>query len=166
MLKDIYFINVSDLSRRIASGEIGQSLMFKHFIIFSILFYSGFSIPISLSGESIGTEGWVMFLLMFIVQALINYYGIWYTYQINEKGDGKDYFYRLFSVALPISVRLLVIAFLIWVVIASMFFVLFSNDIEPNGFISSALYILPLSAYSGAFYYLAGKYMGVCSNGS
>ncbi|WP_028876999.1 hypothetical protein [Teredinibacter turnerae] len=166
MLKEIYFINVSDLSKGIASGEIGHSLMFRHFIIFSILFYSGFSVPISLSGESTGLQGWGTLLLIFAAQSLINYYGIWYTYQINEKGDGRDYFYRLFSLALPISVRLLVCALLISVVTAGIFFVLFSNNIEINSFISSVFYIVLLSAYSGAFYYLAGKYIRVCSSGS
>lgn len=166
MLKEIHFINVSALSEGIASGEIGRPLMFKHFIAFSILFYSGFSVPVTLSGESTGLQGWATQLLLFAAQALINYYGIWYTYQINEKGDGRDYFYRLFSLALPISVRLFVCALLISVVAAGVFFVLFSNNIQINSFILSLFYILLLSAFSGAFYYLIGKYIRVCSNGS
>ena len=166
MLKEIYFINVSDLSKGIAAGEIGQSLMFRHFVVFSILFYSGFSIPISLPGESKGVQEWGVLILMFAAQAVVNYYGIWYTYQINEKGDGRDYFYRLFSLALPISIRLLIYSFIISFVIAGVFYALFSNNIEINRFISGLLYTLLFTAYSCVFYFLVGKYIRVCSSGT
>ena len=166
MLKDIYFLNVSELSNRIRLGEIDQTLMLKHFIAFSILFYTGFSLPISFSGESTSSQGWVMLILTFIVQATIHYYGIWYTYQINAKGDGQAYLNRLFCLALPISIRLLIYAVAISIAVAAVFFMLFSSDIEPNGFLVGTLYILLSGAYSCAFYYLAGKYIRVCCSGS
>lgn len=166
MLKDIYFINVSELSKRISSGEADKALMFKHFIVFSMLFYTGFSVPISLSGEPSNAQGWLFLLLTFIAQAAIHYYGIWYTFQINNKGDGEDYFYRLFSLALPISIRLLIYALLISVLFSAVFLMLFSIDVEPNDVMVSVLYFTLSGVYSGAFYYLIGKYIRACSNGS
>lgn len=165
MIKDIYFINVDELSKKIRSGEVDGIVMFKHFVFFNILFYSGFVIPVSIQKDEVTGLTWSMLVAMFIVEAIINYYGIWYTYQVNRKGDGKDYFERLFCIALPISVRLFLLTILVGVSCSIIVVVMSSVGITFNGAISSALYTIALGAYSMAFYYLAGKYMRVCSGG-
>ncbi|TXR53843.1 hypothetical protein [Reinekea thalattae] len=165
MFKDIYFLNVSEISNRIRQGEFSQAMMLKQFILFSILFYSGFNLPIVLAGEPANSWlVWRMNILTIIVQAVIHYYGIWYTYQINAKGDGKDYLNRVFCLALPISIRLLFYILLVVIAIIVVFFLLvFINNIELNDYFVSALTIVLSGAYSAAFYYLVGKYIRVCS---
>lgn len=166
MLKDIYFYNVDELSKKIREGAIDQILVLKHFIAFNILFYSGFTIPITITNEGTTRSAWLLVILMFVTQAIIHYYGIWYTYQINQKGDGVNYLSRLFCLALPISIRLFVYAIIIALIGSFILFVMFSNDISPSGAATDTLYILLSGVYSAAFYYLIGKYIRVCCSGS
>ena len=142
--------------------------MLKHFIVFSILFIGGVSIPIKYTTESTSSLGWFVLVANFLTQAVIAYYGIWYTYQVNQKGDGRDYFYRFFSLALPISIWLAIIG-----IATSFAFVFVLTQVDGNGvghghgeIIFGILTPITSAIYSTAFYYLLGKYMRVCSNGS
>lgn len=166
MLKDIYFFNPRALAEGIRAGEIGQLIQLKHFIVFSILFYSGFSLPIIIASESSDLNDWVVYLLMFAAEAAINYYGIFYTYQINQKGDGQNYFGRLFCLALPVSIRIFIYILLIYLVILPLLFATPSWQVNSNESIVTAIYFVGSCVYSIAFYFLVGKYIRVCSDGS
>ena len=166
MLKDIYFFNPKDLAEKIKAGEIGKLIQLKHFIIFSILFYSGFSLPIIIASEDSDLNEWVELFLIFGAEAAINYYGIFYTYQINQKGDGQDYLGRLFCLALPVSIKLFIYSLLIYLIISALLFATSDWRVNFNKSMATTLYFIGPCFYSIAFYLLIGKYIRVCSNNS
>ncbi len=164
MLKDIYFFSPTKLAERIRAGEIGRIIELKHFIIFSIFFYSGFSLPIIIESEVSGLKEWSLFLLIFVTEAAINYFGILYTYQINQKGDGQNYLGRLFCLALPVSIRLSIYSLLIYLVICALLFVTSDWGTNFSESIATTLYFVGPCLYSIAFYLFVGKYIRACSN--
>ncbi|WP_049629491.1 hypothetical protein [Cellvibrio sp. pealriver] len=166
MLKDIYFFNPRKLAERIRVGEIGQLIQLKHFIIFSILFYSGFSLPIIIASESSDINEWVEYFLFFLAEAAINYYGIYYTYQINQKGDGQNYFGRLFCLALPVSIKLFIYSLLISLIISSLLFSKPAWEVDSNQYMLTIISFVGPCVYSIAFYLLIGKYIRICSSNS
>jgi hypothetical protein len=166
VLKDIYFFNPKELAEKIRMGEIGQLIQLKHFIIFSILFYSGFSLPIIIASEGSDLNEWLVFFLMFVIEAAINYYGIWYTYRINQKGDGQNYLGRLFCLALPVSIKLFIYSLLIYLIISATFFSASYRGINFNESIFTTVFFVGPCFYSIAFYLLIGKYIRVCSHNS
>ena len=166
MLKDIYFFNPKMLAEKIQTGEIGKLIQLKHFILFSIIFYSGFRLPIVIASEGSDLNEWVEFFLIFVVEAAINYYGIFYTYQINQKGDGQDYLGRLFCLALPVSIKLFIYSLLIYLVISGLLFAASDWKGNFNESMATTLYFIGPCIYSIAFYLLIGKYIRICSNNS
>ena len=78
MIKDIYFLNANELAIKLNKGLVNDILALKHLIAFSILFRTGYEIPIELNieSESDSSSQWVTYILMWVFSAIINYYGL------------------------------------------------------------------------------------------
>jgi putative flippase GtrA len=108
-IKDVYFLRADLLAEQLAAGKVSQVQALKHLVFSCILGMTGYSVPIHINFESEEVRGMSLIghILGFIVSAAIVYYGVWFTFQANQKGDGQDYFLRFSALTLPVSVRLL-----------------------------------------------------------
>ena len=114
-LKDIYFYNAMALASELKQGSLTQYRAVKHLVASLVLFGIGFEIPVSVefSDSSLDSAQILGQVILFIVAGVISYYGLWLVYQVNEKGDGKDFFMRFTVLSLPVGIQLIVI--FLWV---------------------------------------------------
>ncbi|MFL0805639.1 MAG: hypothetical protein K6L81_18140 [Agarilytica sp.] len=166
MLDDIYFIDVKGLCTTIRLGELTDKMAVKHFIVFSMVFYSGFSIPFSIYPGNEGHNGDGFYLIEFCIHALIHLYGIWHIYKVNLEVDGKDFLNRLFCLALPISIWLGIVFFTLGVVFMGVFYSLFHNDIKLPPALTTTINLAFTGIYPIVFYYSVAKHLKLCSNDS
>jgi len=117
-LKDIYFYNAARLANDLKNGVISEYRAVKHLIATMVIGGIGFEIPISVAPSESYTSlaRFAIYIVMFIITGIISYYGVWLTYQVNNKGDGKDFFLRFAALTLPIGIQLLVL--FLWVGLA------------------------------------------------
>lgn len=128
LLHGIYFYNALDLAKEIKDGSFTEFRAVKHLIATLVLGGISFSIPISVTTEqsNIGILTAFLYLLAFIASGVICYYGVLLTYQVNNKGDGKDYFLRFAALSLPVGIQLIVLFTWIGLAIIALTFALFS----------------------------------------
>jgi len=114
-LKDIYFYNALALATELKEGTFSQHRAIKHLIASLVLFGIGFEIPVSVefSDTNLNAAQIIGQITLFIVAGVISYYGAWLVYQVNEKGDGKDFFMRFTVLSLPVGIQLIVV--FLWV---------------------------------------------------
>ena len=161
MIKDIHFINNTELSKKLSNMEISDYLALKHFIIFIILFSSAYVFPIlTAPSESNETVSWI---INFISLAVINYYGITWTFQINNKGDKKEFFKRFSCLSLPISIKATIIFTLLYIIsIILLSKALGDNDNKP--LVTDILMYLLEIGYLIYFYKIMGQSIRISSN--
>ena len=114
-LRDIYFYDAMGLATELNQGSFSQHRAIKHLIARLVLFGIGFEIPVSVefSETSINAVQIIGQIVLFIIAGVISYYGAWLVYQVNEKGDGKDFFMRFTVLSLPVGIQLIVV--FLWV---------------------------------------------------
>ncbi|HHJ35822.1 MAG TPA: hypothetical protein ENJ87_08640 [Gammaproteobacteria bacterium] len=114
-LKDIYFYNANGLATELKDGSFSQYRAVKHLIASLVLFGIGFEIPVTIkfTESNINAAQLIVQIVLFIIAGVISYYGAWLVYQVNEKGDGKDFFMRFTVLSLPVAIQLIVI--FLWV---------------------------------------------------
>ena len=114
-LKDIYFYNAIGLAEELKQGTFSQHRAIKHLVASLVLFGIGFEIPVSVefSESNLNATQTIGQIVLFIIAGIISYYGAWLVYQVNEKGDGKDFFMRFTVLSLPIGIQLIVV--FLWV---------------------------------------------------
>ncbi len=166
MLEDIYFVDIKGLCNRIRLEGLTDKTAVKHFVVFSMVFYSGFSIPLSIYPGNEGHNEDFVYFLEFCVHAVIHLYGIWYTFKANLEGDGKDFLNRLFCLALPISIWLSLLFLALSFMFMGLFYSLFHNNIKLPSALTTVVNLGFTSIYPVAFYYTAAKYLKLCSNDS
>lgn len=162
VLKNLYFIRASTLARRIQAGDVDSLTMLKHFIVFSILFSSGFSLPLSFKGVPADAPGWATMILEFITQGAINYIGIRYTYHINKNGDGQDYLPRLFCLALPVTLQLTLVFILVSVLWVTVITRVFADNPAAIERVMWVFFRVVGFTYPALFYYRIGQLLRVC----
>lgn len=111
LLREIYFVNANKLAEEFSKNAIPELLAFKHFLVGLILGGIGYEVPLSVEFTQ-AEVSWFRpmdSILVFLVIAVITYYGTWLVYQVNQKGDGRDFFMRYAALSLPIGVQLLII---------------------------------------------------------
>ena len=128
-LRDIYFYNARALATELRDGSISEHRAVKHMIAAIIIGGIGFEIPITVTPEETNTGifQFISFILMFVITGVISYYGVWLTQQVNNKGDGKDYFLRFAVLTLPVGVQLLILFLWVGLAIAVLSFALLST---------------------------------------
>jgi uncharacterized membrane protein YidH (DUF202 family) len=151
---DIYFLDAKSLALELRTGTFSEHRAVKQAIA-QLIISGGASSGILQVGSSQG-PAWSLGVLSlkvsaFIVGGLITYLGMWLTYQVNRKGDGKDYFLRFAALSLPISVKLIVqyVLFCGLLLLAS----LLLASLSPSTFGFTVVY-LPFAVLFG-FYVLA-----------
>jgi len=149
-LQDIYFYNARALAAELSNGSVTEYRAVKHMIAAIILGGVGFEIPISVSPEETNTSilQFGLYIVLFIITAVISYYGVWLTYQVNKKGDGKDYFLRFSALTLPVGIQLLVLFLWVGFALAILSFALLST----LGTVGA--YLMMLSFYVAAIVFI------------
>jgi hypothetical protein len=108
---DIYFLDAKSLALELRNGTFSEHRAVKQAIA-QLIVSGGASSGIlqaGVSGEPALSMGVLSLkVLAFVVSGLIVYFGMWLTYQVNRKGDGKDFFLRFAALSLPISTKLII----------------------------------------------------------
>jgi hypothetical protein len=165
-LTGIYFYNAMGLAKELRDKTISQTRAVKHMIMSIILGGIGFQIPISVTFEK-RTEYIVFHLFsvtsVFIIIAVISYYGVWLTHQVNGKGDGQDYFVRFAALSLPIGMQLvlLFLAIGLLIVLLAMFLVTQLGAIAT--YIIVVIFSLARIAFTAMFFLRMRNYIAVAS---
>ena len=104
MLKDLYFTDVYGMASKLKSGEISDATALKNFLLFMIIFSYSYEIPVNLNiYPTEGDPGFLLSLMFWFIAAAINYYGLRLSFNINNGGDGSDFFKRFCALSLPAS---------------------------------------------------------------
>lgn len=154
MTQDVYLISTANLVKKLSRNEISDYLALKHFIVFMIIFNSGYILPLFTVHAS--DYDWVEVVIIFISSAAIHYYGLNWVYQINSKGDGKEFFKRFCCLSLPISVNVTVVMYML-LIGAIAVVVTFSPNDEPNELIFDVIMYFFEVGYLAYFYELMAK---------
>ena len=161
MLKNIYFLNHTELSSKLSNMDISDYLALKHFIIFIIVFSSAYVFPLLTVPE--GNSETISSAITFISIAVINYYGITWIFQINNKGDKKDFFKRFSCLSLPVSIKATIIFTLLYIIsIILLSKALGNNDNKP--LVTDVLMYLLEIGYLIYFYNIMGQSIRLSSN--
>ena len=99
--------NIKELEKQLAAGKVSELLTYKyllsHLLLFALLNnYPG-------AGGDAGSF-WAPWVRLIIVLVAISW-GIGKTFEINQKGDNRDYLKRLISLSLVASLRTIVVFF-------------------------------------------------------
>ena len=107
----MYFLDAKSLALELRHGTFSEYRAVKQAIAILIV-SGGASSGILQAGYSeapaLGVGVLSLNVLAFIVSGLIAYFGMWLTYQVNRRGDGRDFFLRFAALSLPISVTLII----------------------------------------------------------
>ena len=108
---DMYLLDAKSLALELRNGTFSEHRAVKQAIA-QLIVSGGASSGIlqaGVSGEPALSMGVLSLkVLAFVVSGLIVYFGMWLTYQVNRKGDGKDFFLRFAALSLPISTKLII----------------------------------------------------------
>ena len=99
--------NIKELEKQLVAGKVSELLTYKYLLSHLLLFalinnYPG-------AGGDAGSL-WAHWVRLIIVLVAISW-GIGKTFEINQKGDNRDYFKRLISLSLVSSLRTIVVFF-------------------------------------------------------
>jgi hypothetical protein len=114
MFRDIYFLNSRVLSERLHSNDISELIAFKHLLVYSILFSSRITIPMSISLSTNQSRSLWLQILSFMLFASIQFWGMNMLYKTNQKGDGKAFFLRWAALSLPVGIQVFAICLIIY----------------------------------------------------
>ncbi|SEQ81688.1 hypothetical protein SAMN03080615_02867 [Amphritea atlantica] len=154
MLKDVYFLNSQGLSEELKSGTFSELRALKHLIVLSVLGVFTFEFPVVIEFSETEISLWKNLgsLLMMIIEGVITYYGVWLTYQANEKGDGKDFFLRFISLSLPVGFKLALYFLLTGLGLAAISALLITGLGSFGVVVSMLIMFLATTAFYGLFF--------------
>ena len=159
LLNNIYFFKAHELASKLRNGDISEQLAVKHMVVVLILSGIGFTVPISLefnhSYSSFLDNAGSVFI--FIISAFITYRGVWASYQLNCKGDSKEFIFRFTVLTLPIAFLLVFYFFIIGLLL---YFI--NKILIPPGIIGIYSYQLIIFSFSIIFIILFFSKMKKC----
>ena len=105
-------------------------------------------------------------LVDLILTPLLNILGVLYCYQVNSKGDNRDFILRVCCLGLPVVSRILVFTLPLQILAATVGFILSGSDITDDASIPTTLLEVAGSAVIMVLYYwyLASKIKAVASD--
>lgn len=158
MLNDIYFLNTSGLCGELKAGTFSEVRALKHLIVTAIIGKTTFSFPLQFDIEisEPATNLSLMYLLSFLLIGVIHYYGIWLIYQVNQKGDGENFFFRFVALTLPIGFQLFM-TFLLASLLFGFFALQLVEKYQLSGFVFSTFVLLAGSVIFFILFYLRMK---------
>ena len=165
MLKDIYFYNALALANELKDDTFSEYRAIKHLIVSFIIGGIGFTIPISaeFQNDNVGLVETLTHFALFIVTGIISYYGVWLTYQVNRKGDSKDYFLRFASLSLPIGIQLITICIGVALMLMVLTMVLVSSLGSVGVYIYFVLYAALVIIFTLMFFSRMRRYMAIAT---
>lgn len=165
-LKDIYFYNAKALANELRDGSVSEYRAVKHMIATVVLGGIGFEIPITadVANSESSFIHLLAFLLFFIITAIISYYGSWLTYQVNRKGDGKDYFMRFTALSLPVGIQLLVTFVWVGLALGALSAALISAFDGAGIIAMSILFYLAGMVFVALFFFRMRKYIAIAAD--
>ena len=164
-LKDIYFYNAMGLATELNKGSFSQQRAIKHLIASLVLFGSGFEIPVSVefSETNINTAQVIVQIVLFIIAGVISYYGAWLVYQVNEKGDGKDFFMRFTVLSLPVGIQLIVVFLWVGIIFAVVATALISTIGAIGEYLTLAGVFIAIPAFLILYFLRLRKYIAIAA---
>lgn len=165
MLKDIYFLDVKKLTEELQKGSFSEVRTLKHLIVTAVLGGIAFEYPVYIDFSESEVSLWqgVIGLLTFILSAVITYYGLWLTYQTNQKGDGKDFFLRLAALMLPIGLRLAIYFLVAGITLAILATGMVGALGAIGAVVSLILMLVAVCAFYGLFYVQLRNHIAIVS---
>ncbi|MFC1772789.1 hypothetical protein ACFL3A_05495 [Pseudomonadota bacterium] len=161
MPRDIYFLNSSELAEKLSDKSVSDYLALRHFIIFLIIFNSAYVFPI-LTVPAQQYE-WLSLVATFISMAAINYYGLIWLFQINNKGDGAEFFKRFCCLSLPVSIKATLVVLVAFVVATLIISGILRGKDSGSAVVDIVMYLLEVG-YLLYFYKLMGQSFRASSN--
>ncbi len=141
--------NSAGVARDLAAGHVSEGDSFAYFVGSSVLLLvEGYV------GTLIGTDIDWLLLYEFFVALVITVVGLRACYLVNGAGSGKDFLVRFICISLPVSVKLALVSWVLYVL-----FHLFPNPfLDPFLFVNEerawALFsFLWVAGFTGAFYW-------------
>ena len=164
-LQDIYFYNARALAAELRNGSVTEYRAVKHMIAAIILGGVGFEIPISASPVETNSSifQFVSYIVFFIITAIISYYGVWLTYQVNIKGDNKDYFLRFAVLTLPVGIQLLVLFLWVGLALVVLSFALMSTLGAVGAYLMMLSFYIAAVAFIFMFFTRMRTYIAMAS---
>jgi magnesium-transporting ATPase (P-type) len=164
-LKDIYFYNARALASELNNDSVTEYRAVKHMVAAIILGGIGFEIPISVSPEETNSSIFQFgsYVVFFIITAIISYYGVWLTYQVNKKGDGKDYFLRFSVLTLPVGIQLFVLFLWVGLALVVLSFALLSTLGAVGAYLMMLLFYVVAIAFIIMFFTRMRTYIAIAS---
>lgn len=166
MLKDIYFYNALALANELKNDTFSEYRAIKHLIVSFIIGGIGFTIPISASfqeDDNVQLVEILTNLTSFIITGIISYYGVWLTYQVNCKGDSKDYFLRFVSLSLPIGIQLILVFIVVIIVLMFLSIALVSSLGAGGAYVYFTVYTALMVIFTLMFFSRMRKYMAIAT---
>ncbi len=166
MENKIFFWDALRLAQALRQDQVREIGILKYFIIFSILFSGVASLPFGINIAADTRYPLLLAVFDLIAHAVIIYYGTWYVFQVNSKGDGVSFFRRFFALTLPISIRLLAIAFGVSValfLVVAAFTVIWPFSPEYLILVWGGLFAIGRIFWALVFYWLMGRYIAIAS---
>ena len=164
-LKDIYFYDAKKLALELKEGTVSEYRGVKHFVAFAIIAGISLDIPLSATFEQSSSNlMWLFgFFVFYILGGVISYYGIWLCYQINNKGDGKDFFLRFSILSLPIGIQLTILFFGIGLIVL-LFAIPLTKMFGIYGvYLSEVATYLLMLVMTSMFYFRMKNYIAIAS---
>ncbi len=168
MLKDIYFYNALALANELKNGTFTEYRAIKQMIVSIIIGGVGFSVPITVEFQesNIGLVKILSLIFSFIITGIISYYGVWLTYQVNNKGDSKDYFLRFVALSLPVGIQLLVVFLGIAVALVLLGMALITALGASGAYLMQAMFFIAIILFTVMFFTRMRRYFAIASGTS
>ncbi len=138
----MYFWNVKDLVKSLKDNSITEFEKMLYLLVYGALF-SFLSIISKIMPETTGPQfydDWILDVIFLIINA----FGTLYLYNINSKGDNKDFVTRYVCLSLPVTIRYFIFSipyFIAFIIILGVSFALISSNerSESNKFLNLIL---------------------------
>jgi len=164
-LSDIYFYNALGLANELKNRTVSEAQALKHLIASLIVGGVGFDVPIEVEFQKTtsGLGGVIAYISLFIITGVISYYGTWLTYQVNSKGDGKEFFLRFAALTLPVGIQLVVIFLGVGLLLSILAMALISALGEWGVHLIEGGFYFAAIAFIATFFIRMRRYIGVAS---
>lgn len=103
---DIHFLGASSLAEKLHRNEVSEEVAFSQFLLGAMIFGANVGVSPALLLDELSTPSKAT---IFLIQLLLQYWGLTLLYRTNKQGDGKDFFLRLGALALPVAVQMLLV---------------------------------------------------------
>lgn len=164
-LSDVYLLNAEALANELRSGAVSEGRAVKHVIVAIVLGGLGFDVPISVDWKGDVASGFRMGLALSttLVGALVTYYGMWLTYQVNQKGDGKDFFLRFAVLSLPVGIYLALVFLIVGALLVGGIMILSVDGGIIGYYLGLASFAVASLAFAAMFFLRMRAYIAIAS---